>query len=113
MEALSKNAQFVLKHMYQIYLDRLSEGVSLDKSVDFGTFKELHHTFFIGFTSENLMETLKELSKNQYLYLFCASDKPLIIKLKNNAIAVLEKVYSKNIRSLAKDLNQLRKLLGL
>lgn len=113
MDDIRKNSEFVLKHIYKIYLDRLEDGESASQSKHFGSCEKLQQEYFVGYTFDQLHDCINELSRNNYLYVVYASNVPCEIVLENSSIAYFEKEYSKNAKSLIKDLGNLRKLLGI
>ncbi|MFL9486308.1 hypothetical protein JX000_08135 [Staphylococcus sp. SB1-57] len=112
MDNIRNGSEFVLKHMYKIYLDRLEEGESSSQSKYFGSCEELQQKYFIGHTYNQLHDCINELSFNNYLNVTYGSNVPCAIILENSSIAYFEKEYSKKAKSLIKDLNNLRQLLG-
>lgn len=113
MDDIKKESEFVLKHMYKIYLDRLEDGEPETQSKYFGSCEELQKNYFIGFSFDKLHDCINELSSKNYLKVSYGDNVPCSMILENKVIVYFEYKYSKNIKSLIKDLSNLKNLLSL
>lgn len=99
---LTLNAKIVLYKLYKEYLDRRKHGFSQPFSKSFGSFEEIKTNFFSKTPSEDLNDSLHELSDNGFLYDIPINDVTHKYELSNHAIATLETIPKEAILSLAK-----------
>lgn len=99
---LTLNAKIALYKLYKEYLDRRKHGFSQPFSKSFGSFEEIKTNFFSKTPSEDLNDSLHELSNNGFLYDIPINDVTHKYELSNHAIATLETIPKEAILSLAK-----------
>ena len=99
---LTLNAKIALYKLYKEYLDRRKHGFSQPFSKSFGSFEEIKTNFFSKTPSEDLNDSLHELSDNGFLYDIPINDVTHKYELSNHAIATLETNPKEAILSLAK-----------
>lgn len=99
---LTLNAKIALYKLYKEYLDRRKHGFTQPFSKSFGSFEEIKKNFFSKTPSEDLNDSLHELTENGFLYDIPINDVTHKYELSNHAIATLEAIPKEAILSLAK-----------
>lgn len=99
---LTLNAKIALYKLYKEYLDRRKHGFTQPFSKSFGSFEEIKTNFFSKTPSEDLNDSLHELTDNGFLYDIPINDVTHKYELSNHAIATLEAIPKEAILSLVK-----------
>lgn len=87
---MSKDAKFVLYHLYKEYLLRRENHIPKSKAKCFDSAEFIHDTIFPDLNLDDLVESLRELGRNGFLYNSYACDSVYSCEITDDAIVVME-----------------------
>lgn len=89
---LSNDSKKILFKLYHEYRDRYKHGFHRSDSLKFGSADEIREKFFPELPLEDLLDSLLELSRNDFVHAHKASGTIYECELSDYAIATMEKL---------------------
>lgn len=99
--ALTKDSKIILHKLYREYLDKRNHGFSKSDSKNFGSAKAIHENYFPDLLFEDIVDSLRELGRNEFLDNLYADNTVYTCKLSDHAITTMENLPKETIFSVA------------
>ncbi|HDA1660302.1 hypothetical protein ACA109_02570 [Staphylococcus aureus] len=110
---LTNEANFVLHHFYKIYKDRLDDGYSEKTARYFYDDRKLHHDYFLGFSFDDFITHIKEISSHKYVSLGTCDGGFAELIINPKAIIEMENLYKNNAKNFFNALIDIKKMAGV
>lgn len=97
---LTKDAKTMLYKLYKEYSDRRKHGFSKSESKHFGSAETIRINFFPELPSEDIEDSLRELSRNDFLNNLYADNTVYDCRLSDYAVATMENIPKETFDSI-------------
>lgn len=110
-EKLTNDAKYLLSSMYKLYLERIDNGDSKKSANHFGSSYDIKNALLPNEDVDNVDIYAKELSDKGFLITTYGSNIIWTSKLSTEAIAFMQHKFGNNIKSIAKGIFEISKLI--
>lgn len=108
---LTKSAEYVAHKLFKVYKDSLKSGKSSNEAKIFNDAREVHRNYFNELSFEDFLESIRELSRNNYVNASWASNIFAALELESKMIYDFENKFKNNGKKLLDVIYKLKKII--
>ncbi|ALS03068.1 hypothetical protein ATZ33_17290 [Enterococcus silesiacus] len=97
--------------IYKEYIDRINNGISKSQAKNLGGGDQLYNLLFPNMLFEDFEDTMRTLSRNEYINVNWSSNKIYLAFLKDDGIIYMENRFKNNVQDVIKFITNIKNIL--